>query len=50
MANNLGMDVIAEGVETREQMEFLRREGCNEIQGYFLCQPLPPHELEEKLI
>ena len=50
MANNLGMDVIAEGVETREQMEFLRQEGCNEIQGYFLCKPLPPHELEEELI
>ena len=40
MANKLGIKSIAEGVETREQYEFLAREGCTEIQGYYFTQPL----------
>lgn len=42
MANKLGIKSIAEGVETREQYDILAREGCTEIQGYYLTQPLPP--------
>lgn len=40
MVNKLGIRSIAEGVETREQFEFLTREGCVEIQGYYLTQAL----------
>lgn len=40
MVNRLGIKSVAEGVETREQYEFLAREGCAEIQGYYLTRPL----------
>lgn len=40
MVNKLGIKSIAEGVETREQYEFLAKEECTEIQGYYLTQPL----------
>jgi EAL domain-containing protein (putative c-di-GMP-specific phosphodiesterase class I) len=41
MAQSLRIRVIAEGVETRDQLEFLRDHGCDECQGYFLSRPLP---------
>jgi diguanylate cyclase (GGDEF)-like protein/PAS domain S-box-containing protein len=41
MAHNLGMKVIAEGVETRAQRDFLAAQGCDEYQGYFFAEPLP---------
>ena len=40
LARNLGMQTIAEGVETESQMEYLRRNGCDEIQGYWFSRPL----------
>jgi diguanylate cyclase (GGDEF)-like protein/PAS domain S-box-containing protein len=40
MAHNLGLKVIAEGVETRAQLEFLAEYGCNEIQGYYFSHPM----------
>jgi diguanylate cyclase (GGDEF)-like protein len=40
MAHALGMEVVAEGVETRDQLEILRGLGCNEIQGYFIARPV----------
>ncbi len=40
MVNKLGIRSIAEGVETQEQFNFLANEGCTEIQGYYLTQPL----------
>ena len=40
MAHSLGLNVVAEGVELEEQMEFLRAHGCDEIQGYWLARPL----------
>jgi predicted signal transduction protein with EAL and GGDEF domain len=49
MAHALRLKVTAEGVETREQLDFLRVYGCDEIQGYFLSQPMPAAELSEKL-
>jgi predicted signal transduction protein with EAL and GGDEF domain len=43
---SLGMATTAEGVETREQLDAVRAEGCTEIQGYFICPPSPPDEIE----
>ena len=40
MAHSLGLTVVAEGVETEAQMNFLRDHGCDEIQGYWLARPL----------
>jgi EAL domain-containing protein (putative c-di-GMP-specific phosphodiesterase class I) len=45
MGHELGMHVIAEGVETKEQLDLLRRDGCDSVQGYYFSQPLPPAEL-----
>ena len=41
MAHSLGLAVVAEGVETGMQLEFLRRLGCDTVQGYFISRPLP---------
>ena len=41
LAHNLNMRVIAEGVETRAQMEFLAQRGCDEMQGYYFSRPVP---------
>lgn len=46
LAHNLGMGVVAEGVERSEQLDILRKEGCDLIQGYLFSKPLPAHELE----
>ncbi|HEX6177277.1 MAG TPA: GGDEF domain-containing phosphodiesterase, partial [Thermoanaerobaculia bacterium] len=49
MAHRLGLKVIAEGVETEEQLAYLRREGCDFIQGYLYSRPLPAAQFEEFL-
>ena len=46
MAHSLNMPVIAEGVSTREQLDFLIGKHCDQIQGYLCSPPLPPEELE----
>jgi diguanylate cyclase (GGDEF)-like protein/PAS domain S-box-containing protein len=46
MAHTLGLTVVAEGVERREQVEQLRRLGCDRVQGRLLARPLPAAELE----
>ncbi len=45
IGHSLNIKVIAEGVETLEQLEFLVEQGCDEIQGYYLSRPLPAEEL-----
>jgi diguanylate cyclase (GGDEF)-like protein len=50
LAHNLGMRVIAEGVETRAQLVHLKTGGCDEIQGYFLARPLPADEAREWIL
>lgn len=49
MAHGLGMKVIAEGVELEEQLDFLRRHQCEEIQGYYFSQPLDAEKFEQLL-
>jgi EAL domain-containing protein (putative c-di-GMP-specific phosphodiesterase class I) len=41
MAHNLGITVVAEGVETQAQLEWLQNCGCEQIQGFFYSKPLP---------
>ncbi|TVO70968.1 putative bifunctional diguanylate cyclase/phosphodiesterase [Sedimenticola selenatireducens] len=49
LGQSLNLDVIAEGVETLEQINFLRERGCREVQGFYFSQPLPVHQFEELL-
>ncbi len=50
LAGSLGMVTVAEGVETEEQLDFLRERGCREIQGYFLSRPIPADKIPPFLI
>ena len=47
LAHNLGLQTIAEGVGTREQLEFLDRRGCDCFQGFWMSKPLPSAEFDE---
>lgn len=49
MGHNLGLKVVAEGVETEGQLHYLRERKCDHIQGYFVSRPLPPADFEKWL-
>ncbi|MGN6085249.1 bifunctional diguanylate cyclase/phosphodiesterase [Trinickia sp.] len=49
LGHSLGLTVIAEGAETQKQIDFLRKEGCDEVQGYFFSRPIPPADVESFL-
>lgn len=49
MAHNLKMEIVAEGVETQEQFDFLRANGCELAQGYLLARPMPAEDIPELL-
>jgi len=50
LAKSLGLDVIAEGVETNAQKEFLVGCGCVNLQGYFYCKPMPSEKIEKRCL
>ena len=50
LAHSLSLQVIAEGVETMEQIQFLKEHNCDQIQGYFFSPPIPNLEFEKMLI
>jgi EAL domain-containing protein (putative c-di-GMP-specific phosphodiesterase class I) len=49
MAHGLGITVVAEGVETDEQLEYLAQQGCDMAQGYLFSKPVPAEEMEKML-
>ena len=48
MAMALGIKTVAEGVETKEQVDFLREIGCNKMQGYYFCKPISKEQVFER--
>lgn len=50
MAHRLGLKVVAEGVETQAELDFLKRSQCDEIQGYLVSRPLPTIEFEKLIV
>ena len=49
LANQIGADTVAEGVETAEQLKWLRRHKCDEVQGFYLHRPMPADEFSKLL-
>ena len=50
MARGLSLTTVAEGVETDAQLEFLKSNGCDQIQGYLLSRPISPEEITERFL
>jgi EAL domain-containing protein (putative c-di-GMP-specific phosphodiesterase class I) len=50
MGHILGFNVLAEGVETLEQLDFIREKGCDSYQGYLKSKPLPALQFEQLLL
>ncbi len=45
----MNFNIIAEGVETQNQLKFLKKRRCNDIQGFLMSKPIPPEEIEKLL-
>ena len=50
LAKSLDLNVVAEGVETQQQLDWLLENGCKAFQGYFFSHPLPINEVEVRLL
>ena len=50
MAHGLGLKVVAEGVETREQWDFLKQINCDMAQGYYFGRPMTAEDMEKRLL
>ena len=50
MTRSLGVQSLTEGVETREQLEALRKMGCRLFQGFYYSKPIPVEDFEEKYL
>jgi EAL domain-containing protein (putative c-di-GMP-specific phosphodiesterase class I) len=49
LAQGLGLDIVAEGVETKEQLEFLKKQGVSKIQGYYFSKPIASEKVDKFL-
>ena len=49
LAKSLNMRIVAEGVEVREQVDFLAGEGCDMIQGFYFAKPMPGNDFEVRM-
>ena len=49
MSEKLGLGLLAEGVETKEQVDLLQSIGCDQVQGYYYAKPMPQEEFFELL-
>jgi EAL domain-containing protein (putative c-di-GMP-specific phosphodiesterase class I) len=49
MGHSLDMEVVAEGVETQEQLAFLKAHYCNEVQGFLFSRPVPEEAISEMI-
>jgi diguanylate cyclase len=50
LAHNLNLTVLAEGVETKEQLAMLREYGCDQVQGYLFSRPIPAEEFAKQFL
>lgn len=50
LAKNLNMKIVAEGIERKEQVEFLAEQGCDMIQGFYFAKPMPVQEFDERVL
>ena len=49
LGHTLGLEIVSEGVETKEQLELLKKQGCDIIQGYYISKPIPASEIPDFL-